>query len=172
MEIKVLKTDDDYKTAVQYLEKLGDSPDFEDREDLITEFDALADLIEKYEEKHFPIETTDDPIELIKIAMYYRDLKQKDLYHIASKGIISEILNKKRAMSKKIIRELSKFLLIDQEALNVDYELKKVTKKAKDKINFPIKSYFIIPPELLKNTNNYQNIVRQNKMMLNIRANH
>jgi len=129
MKNKILKIEEDYKKAIQYLEELGDRPDFEDNEDLINEFELLADLIEKYENEHFPIKTIDDPIELIKISMEYRDLKRKDLYHIASKGVLSEVFNKKRRLSKKMIREFSELLLIDQKALNIEYELNIATKK-------------------------------------------
>lgn len=172
MKIKEIKNQEDYNNAIIYLEELDAKPDFEDREDLIKEFDRLADLIEKYEEIHFPVETIDDPVELIKIAMSYRDLKQKDLYHIASKSIISEIMNKKRAMSKSIIREFSKFFLIDQEALNVKYELNKAAKKVKTKHNSTIKNYFHFNPNLLSEINNYQRNVTNSGMLLKVCANY
>lgn len=168
MKIKTITSEEEYKKAVWYLEELGDRPDFEDNEDLIEEFEFIADLVQKYDSIHYPVKTITDPIELIKIAMEYRDLKQKDLYHIASKGVISEIFNKKRAMSKRIIREFSKFFLLDQETLNVKYELKKSAKKAKPKQT--IKSYFNFDAKIKTSTNNFQTKITNYGLLLNILA--
>jgi len=131
MKIKLIKTEEEYKKAVLYLEELGDRPDFEDDEELIDEFDLLAVLVEKYDAENYPIQQG-HPIEIIKLKMSYMGLKQKDLSpRIASKGIISEIMNKKRSMSKDVIRKLSDLLNLNQEVLNIPYELKKPAKKQK-----------------------------------------
>ena len=134
MKIKVIKTEEEYKKAVLYLEELGDRPDFEDNEELIDMFDLLAVLIEKYDVENYPM-SKGHPIEIIKLKMSYMGLKQKDLSpHIASKGIISEIMNKKRSMSKDVIRKLSTLLNINQKILNTPYELKKSAKKTINKL--------------------------------------
>ena len=172
MKIKLLKTQKDYNEAVQYIEEIDSRPDFEDNEDLINEFELLADLIEKYENEHFPIDTTNDPIELITIAMDYRGLKRKDLYHIASKGVLSQVFNKKRRLSKKMIREFSELLLLDQEALNVDYELDKAIKKVTNKIKKEKHTDFLnFKPELLDRINYFQNNIYSSGMPLNVYAN-
>src|SRR3546814_18968089 len=67
-------------------------------------------------------------------------LKQKDLQpYIGSSGIVSEVLNKKRGMSKSMIRKLSEFLHLDQNLLNTPYNLIEVptksTKPSKGSVN-------------------------------------
>ena len=130
MKHKILKTEEEYKLAVNYLEKLGDLPDFENNDDLIDEFELVSMLIEQFEKKNYPVKQG-NPIEIIKLKMEYMGLKQKDLSpKIASKGVISEIMNKKRGMSKDVIRKFSELLEIDQKVLNIDYELKRTYKRA------------------------------------------
>jgi HTH-type transcriptional regulator/antitoxin HigA len=51
-------------------------------------------------------------------------LKQKDLIGIiGSKGIVSEVMNKKRRLTVKMIRNLSDLLKITPNVLIQDYEL-------------------------------------------------
>ena len=123
MKPKVIKTEAEYKQAVNYLEKLGDEPNFEKSKELQAEFEVLDKLIELYEKENYPIEKG-DPIEIIKMKMEYMGLKQKDLIpFVGSKGLVSEVLNKKRKLSKRMIRELSHLLNISQEILITEYEI-------------------------------------------------
>ena len=63
-------------------------------------------------------------MEIIKLKMEYMGLKQKDLQpYIGSSGIVSELLSKKRGLSKSMIRKLSEFLHLDQNLLNTPYDL-------------------------------------------------
>src|SRR3546814_12823235 len=96
-------------------------------------------LIEAYENQHTNIDVG-NPIEIIKLKMKYMGLKQKDLQpYIGSSGIVSEVLNKKRGMSKSMIRKLSEFLHLDQNLLNTPYNLIEVptksTKPSKGSVN-------------------------------------
>lgn len=59
-------------------------------------FDVLASLIEAYEAKHWPIEST-DPVEAIEYRMEISGYTQKDLSEfIGSRSRASEILKRKR----------------------------------------------------------------------------
>jgi HTH-type transcriptional regulator / antitoxin HigA len=123
MDIKIIKTEEDYKLAVRYLEELGDDPDFGVNPKLRNEFELIEKLIFDYDNEHYSIDKG-DPVEIIKLKMNYMNLKQKDLItSIGSKGLVSDVLNRKRKLSKKMIRELSKLLNISQEILNTEYEL-------------------------------------------------
>jgi len=134
MKIKVLKSESDYNNAISELEKIGDNPKFESNSKLIEQFDLISALIELYEKKYFPIEKG-DPIEIIKLKMKYMELQRKDLIpYMGSKGMVSDVLNKKRGLSKNMIRGLSKFLKIDQEILNVEYSLSAVKESLKTKV--------------------------------------
>lgn len=123
MKSKIIKTKEDYNKAIAYLEELGDRENLYDHPELAEEFELVATLIELYEKQHFPIQHG-DPIEVIKLKMNYMGLDRKDLTHIASSGVLSEVFNKKRALSKKMIRQFSELLQVDQAVLNISSELK------------------------------------------------
>jgi HTH-type transcriptional regulator/antitoxin HigA len=57
--------------------------------------------------------------------MAERGMKAKDLVEIlnVSKGLISDILNYKKGFSKEIIRGLSAYFKVSQEAFNRPYKL-------------------------------------------------
>lgn len=58
--------------------------------------------------------------------MHDHKLKAKDLTEIlgVSKGLVSDILNYKKGLSKDIIRLLSAYFKVSQEAFNRPYRLK------------------------------------------------
>jgi HTH-type transcriptional regulator/antitoxin HigA len=58
--------------------------------------------------------------------MRNHNLKAKDLVSIlgVSKGLVSDILNYKKGLSKDIIRILSLYFKVSQEAFNRPYKLK------------------------------------------------
>jgi HTH-type transcriptional regulator/antitoxin HigA len=81
------------------------------------ELDVLATLVDAYEAQQFPIELP-DPIEAIRFRMEQMGLGRKDLEpFIGSRARVSEVLNKRRGLSLKMIRELHEKLDIPLEAL-------------------------------------------------------
>ena len=81
------------------------------------EMEVLVTLIEVYEQKHYPIISA-DPIEAIKFRMEQQGLCQKDLEpYIGSSGRVSEVLNRKRRLSLKMIKRLHDGLHIPYESL-------------------------------------------------------
>jgi len=87
------------------------------------EAELLALLIEDYESREHPIQAP-DPIVAIRIRMEEMKLKQKDLVGIiGSKGIVSEVLNRKRKLTVNMIRNLSEKLKIASKVLIQDYKL-------------------------------------------------
>ncbi len=120
MTLKPIKTDSDYKQALNRLEKIFDAPVGTSESD---EADILGLMIDEYEKKHFPIEAP-DPIEAIKIRMEEMQLKQVDLIHeIGGKSRVSEILNRKRKLTVEMIRRLTIRLNLSPELLINDYQL-------------------------------------------------
>jgi HTH-type transcriptional regulator / antitoxin HigA len=65
MNIKPIKTEDDYQKALARLDVILDAPIFSPNGD---EANILSILIEKYEDEHYPIGPP-DPIEAIKFRM-------------------------------------------------------------------------------------------------------
>lgn len=81
------------------------------------EIEVLSILIEKYEDKHYPIGPS-DPIEAIKFHMEQQGLTPRDLEaYIGSSGRVSEVLNRKRKLSLRMIKSLHEGLRIPYESL-------------------------------------------------------
>ena len=122
MEIKLIKSEADYRNALKRLEIIFDAPiDSEDG----NEAEILSMLIENYENKYYPIEAP-DPIEAIKIRMEEMNLKQKDLVGIlGGKSAVSEVLNRKKKLTVDMIRELEHMLHISASILIKNYPLAK-----------------------------------------------
>jgi len=118
MNIKPIKTEQDYQFA---LERLGEIFDAKPNSKEGDELEILSILIEKYESKHFPIEMP-DPIEAIKFRMDQLGMKQKDLAEaVGFNSRVSEILNKKRKLTIEMVRNLSEKLRIPTEVLIQKY---------------------------------------------------
>jgi len=77
VEMKVIKTEAEYQSALTELERLIDLDPDPGKKDADT-LDLLALLIEDYETKNFPIELP-DPIDAIEFVMDQRGLAQKNL---------------------------------------------------------------------------------------------
>ena len=114
MNIKPIKTKKDYENALKRIETLFNAkPNTADGDEL----DILVTLVEAYEQKHFNI-TPPDPIEAIKFRMDQLGMKQSDIaIVIGGKNRASEILNKKRELTAKMMRDLHKKLNIPAESL-------------------------------------------------------
>jgi len=118
MNIKVIKTEDDYQKALKRLEEIFEAPIDSPEGD---EAEILSILIEKYEDEHYPIGPP-DPIEAIKFRMEQMDMKKSDLAKIIGyKSRVSEIFTRKRKLSLQMIRQLHDKLKIPYESLIVDY---------------------------------------------------
>ncbi|MCP4023231.1 MAG: helix-turn-helix domain-containing protein [Desulfobacteraceae bacterium] len=120
MNIKPIKTENDYHEALKETEKLMFAQKDTPKGDKL---DVLVTLIEAYEEKHHPI-LPPEPVEAIIHQMESQGLSRKDLIPlIGSRARVSEILNKKRSLSITMIRELQKGLGISAEILIQPYNL-------------------------------------------------
>lgn len=86
--------------------------------------EALAILIEDYEDKHYPIDPP-DPIEAIKFAMERKGLEEKDMeQYMGSMSRVSEIFRRKRKLTLNMIRKLHKGLGIPLECLIREYSIR------------------------------------------------
>jgi HTH-type transcriptional regulator/antitoxin HigA len=120
MNIKLIKTEEDYQIALKRLEVIFDAQSGIIESD---EADILGLMIDEYEKKHYPIEAP-DPIEAIKIRMEELNLKQVDLADtIGGKNRVSEIMNRKRKLTVEMIRNLTGRLNLSPGLLIHDYKL-------------------------------------------------
>lgn len=118
MNIKLIKTEEDYQLALQRLEEIFDAEaNTQDGDEL----EVLSFLIDAYEKEHFPIEAP-DPIEAVKFRMEQLGIKQKDLAEVLGfKSRVSEVLNRKRKLTLEMIRSLHKTLNIPTNVLIQEY---------------------------------------------------
>ena len=120
MEIKPIKTENDYLNALNEIEKIFDAKQDTPEGDKL---DILVTLVEAYEENNYPI-LPPDPVEAIIHQMESQGLSRKDLEPlIGSRARVSEILNRKRSLSLNMIRKLQKGLGISAEILVTPYQL-------------------------------------------------
>ena len=114
MEIKPIKTEQNYNTSIRRIEVLWgaklDTPQGD-------ELDLLVTLVESYEMKHYPI-APPDPVDAIKFRMEQMDMTKADLVqYIGSQSRVSEILNRKRKLTLGMIKSLYKGLRIPADIL-------------------------------------------------------
>jgi len=116
MEIRPIKTEEDYKAALREVSAFFDNePEPGSAEG--DRFEVLITLVEAYEAKHYPIELP-DPVEAIKFRMEQAGLTPKDLVpFIGRLNRVYEILNRKRPLTLKMIWKLHQQLGIPAECL-------------------------------------------------------
>jgi HTH-type transcriptional regulator/antitoxin HigA len=120
MFITPIRNEADYKSALSRSKELWNAAEHTAERD---ELEILLDLIEAYERRNFPMEFP-DPINAINIRLEELGLKRKDLEPcIGSRARVSEILNRRRALTLPMIRNLSKLLGLSAEALVQPYAL-------------------------------------------------
>ena len=115
-KIKVIKSEQDYKEALNLIEVLmSNDPDAESEEG--EKLNLVSTLVEDYESKVFP-ETLPNPIDAITFRMEQLDLKPTDLIpYIGSRSKVSEILSGKRGLTLEMIRSLEAGLGIPAKVL-------------------------------------------------------
>jgi HTH-type transcriptional regulator / antitoxin HigA len=122
MDVKPIRSEQDLAAALAEIERLMDleppigSPDGD-------HLAVLATLVEAYEDRGFPF-TRADPIAAIELMMADKRLTRRDLEPIiGARGRVSEVLNRKRELSKEMIRGLSELLAIPVDILIQPYPL-------------------------------------------------
>lgn len=122
MEIKVIRTKNEYYEALEYVEELlACDPDSESTEG--EKIALLTALIEDYEKEYYPTPEI-DPIDAILFRMDQQNLKPRDLIpYIGSKSRVSEILARKRPLTLDMIRALQKGLGIPASILVKEQEI-------------------------------------------------
>lgn len=119
--MKRIRTKEDYKKALTRFEKIFDAKEGtpEGEEAFI-----LGLLIEAYEADNFPIGDP-DPIDYIDARLDALGLKRQDLDGVIAKGTshVSEVMNRKRALSLDAIRALEDQFNMDPKILIQRYKV-------------------------------------------------
>jgi len=116
MNLKVIKTENEYESYLQWVDEMFDKKTRKDSAEGEQLQVALL-LIKQYEDENYQIPLP-DPIEAIKIKMAEKGLKNKDLVgKIGSKGYVSALLNKRKPLTLELARIFHKELGIPAEVL-------------------------------------------------------
>jgi HTH-type transcriptional regulator/antitoxin HigA len=129
LKYKIIKSRTQYNTYCDLFEDLVSIK--QKSREIREEIELLALLILKYEEEKLE---DSDPIQVLHSLMENREMKAKDLVEILnlSKGLISDILNYRKSLSKNVIRILAEHFQISQDRFNRPYKLKLQRKRKKN----------------------------------------
>jgi len=112
--IKPIRTEADYREALARLKVILQAQPGEPEFD---ELEILATLVEAYEARHYAI-ADPDPIEYIKYKMEEQGLLQRDVAQwFGGENRVSEVLNRKRKLTAKMMKALHDNLGISAEIL-------------------------------------------------------
>ena len=114
MDIAPIKTQRDCRRALKEIEGLMTAKRNTPAGDRL---DVLVTLVEAWERKHYPLDLP-DPVEAIKYHMDQNGLQPRDLIpYFGSRNRVHEVLNRKRALTLKMIWQLHRGLGIPAESL-------------------------------------------------------
>lgn len=122
MTIRPIKNEVDYRAALAEIEELmgtiePNSPEGD-------RFELLVDLVERYEDAHYPMGEQSDPITLLEFVMQQQGLTRKDLEpYLGPRQRVWDIMERRRPLSLAMIRRLEKGLHIPATLLIQEYPL-------------------------------------------------
>lgn len=126
MMIKPIRTERDHANALARVDEIFSArpgtPEFD-------ELDVLATLIDAYEKVHHPIDPP-SPTEAIKFRMDQGQFTRAELSQLlGGRAKVTEVLGKRRALSKVMIVRLHRTFAIPYESLLSDIERAQKTSK-------------------------------------------
>jgi len=114
IEIKAIKNEQDYISTMKIIETLLDCEQGSKEESTLEVLSILAD---EYEKKKHPI-ADPDPIEYIKYCLEHTGISKTDLAkYMGGADRLSEVLNRKKPLTLKMIKNLYNHLHIPAELL-------------------------------------------------------
>ncbi len=122
MIIRSMKNEVDYQAALAEIERfMGNVEPGTPEGD---RFDLLVDLVERYEDAHYPMGEQSDPITLLEFVMEQQGLTRKDLEpYLGPRQRVWDIMERRRPLSLAMIRRLEKGLHIPATLLIQEYPL-------------------------------------------------
>ncbi len=115
VSVNPIRTEEDYDAALTRVSEIFHAeigtPEGDER-------DVLFDLIECYEDKHYPIGSPTDPIASIEFEMDQRGLTLHDLVpYIGGLTKVTAVMSRQEDITMSMARALHKHLGIDAETL-------------------------------------------------------
>ena len=122
LKYKIIKSKKQYNEYCHQLETLLDNNN--KSKSIKEEIELLTFLIEKWDNERNSFSDV-DPVQLLKSLMNDHNIKPIALAELlgVSKGLVSDILNYKKGLSKEIIRKLADTFKLSHEAFNRHYDL-------------------------------------------------
>jgi HTH-type transcriptional regulator / antitoxin HigA len=115
MDIRPIRNDEDHVAALREIERLWGAAAGTDDGDKL---DILATLVEKYEESHWPIVDTSDPVDLLNYVIEELGHSQAELAELlGSRSRASEILGRRRPLTVEMIHKISQAWKIPADLL-------------------------------------------------------
>lgn len=102
-----IRNEEDYDRAIEQMNELIDIVGTDEDHPMYEFLDTLGTLIHAYEEGNYPMPSVSGA-EVLRYLMEEHGLRQADLPEVGSQGVVSEILNGKRELNVRQIRELAK----------------------------------------------------------------
>ena len=113
--IKPIRTDEDLTAALARIEEIFEAEPGTPEDD---ELGVLFDLVEHYEDQHYPIGPPDDPIAAIEFVMEQQELTDQDLVpYIGSLSGVKAVMSRRKDITMPMARALHKHLGIPAETL-------------------------------------------------------
>ena len=110
---KVIETEAEYEEALAKVEQLTFAKNKSPEQ--LKLLKLLVLLVEQYETQNYPLEIA-KPVEILQHLMESNHLRQTDLVGIiGSSGVVSEVVNGKRSISKTQAKALGKFFGVSAE---------------------------------------------------------
>jgi HTH-type transcriptional regulator / antitoxin HigA len=125
MEIRLIRTDEDYRAALAEIEACWGAPEGTEESDKL---EILVALVELYEAKRWPMETDEsfDPVDVLRYAIEELGHTQGELSKLlGSRSRASEILSRRRALTVEMIHKISEAWKIPAELLVRPYQLER-----------------------------------------------
>ncbi len=122
MTIRPIKNEVDYQAALAEIERFMGNVEPGTSEG--NRFDLLVDLVERYEDVHYPMGEQSDPITLLEFVVEQQGLTRKDLEsYLGPRRRVWDIMERRRPLSLAMIRRLEKGLHIPATLLIQEYPL-------------------------------------------------
>ena len=110
-----IRNEREYDAAVGRMNELLDEISTDENHPLYSLLDTLGTLIQAYEEEHHLIPEANGA-DVLRFLMDEHGLTQYELPEVGSQGVVSEILNGKRELNIRQIRELAKRFKVSASA--------------------------------------------------------
>lgn len=114
-DIRQPSNNDDYERLSNFLDRLLDMVGGNENHELIGLVDVISHMISMYDEQHNYQIKNISGVKALKFLMEQHGINQSELPEIGSQGVVSEILNGKRNLNLKQIKNLSKRFHVSAE---------------------------------------------------------